>query len=48
MKDPTKGNAVDNFGPISCLPLMWKLMTRIMAESMYTFMVTENIVPEEQ
>ena len=28
-KDPDKGNAVDNYRPISCLPLMWKLMTGI-------------------
>ena len=25
-KDPKEGNAVDNHRPISCLPLMWKLM----------------------
>ena len=23
-KDPIKGNADDNYRPISCLPLMWK------------------------
>ena len=28
-KDPDKGNAVDNYRSISCLPLMWKLMTGI-------------------
>lgn len=27
-KDPTKGSAVDNYRPISCLPLMWKLRDR--------------------
>ena len=32
-KDPSKGNAVDNYRPISCLPLMWKLMTRTITES---------------
>ena len=26
-KDPGKGNAVDNYQLISCLLLMWKLMT---------------------
>ena len=26
-KDSCKGNAVDNYRLISCLPLMWKLMT---------------------
>ena len=32
LKDRSKGNAVDNFRPISCLPLMWKLMTYVVAE----------------
>ena len=47
-KDPTKGNAVDNFRPISCLPLLWKLMTGIIAESMYGFLESNNILPNEQ
>ena len=47
-KDPTKGNAVDNFRPISCLPLLWKLMTGILAESMYGFLESSNILPNEQ
>ena len=33
-KDPPKGSALDNYRPISCLPLMWKLMTRMLAEKM--------------
>ena len=48
LKDPSKGNAVDNFRPISCLPLMWKLMTGIIAESMYDYLESERILPEEQ
>lgn len=35
LKYPTKGNAVDNFKPISCLPLMLKLLTGLIAEKMY-------------
>ena len=38
VKDPTQGNGADNFRPITCLPLMWKLMTGIMAESIYGFL----------
>ena len=30
LKDPSKGYRVDNYRHISCLPLMWKLMTGIM------------------
>ena len=33
-KDPARGIAADNFRPILCLPLLWKLMTGIISESM--------------
>ena len=33
-KDPAKGSAADNYRPISCQPLIWKLMTRMLAEKM--------------
>ena len=36
-KDKTKGNAVDNYRPISCLPLMWKLLTGIISEHLHRF-----------
>ena len=38
LKDSEKGNAVDNYRPISCLPLMWKLLTGILANGMYEFL----------
>jgi len=31
-KDAVKGNAAENYRPISCLPLMWKLLTGIISE----------------
>ena len=31
-KDLKKGNAAENYCPISCLPLMWKLLTGMIAE----------------
>ena len=39
-KDPVKGNSVENISPITCLPLMWKLLTCIISvsEDMYYFM----------
>ena len=37
-KDPGKGNAVDNYRPILCLPFMWKLMIRIIANSVYEYL----------
>ena len=39
-------NNNNNFRPISCLPLMWKLMTGVIAEVMYKHL--EGILPEEQ
>ena len=31
-KDPAKGNAANNYRPIACLTLMWKLLTSILAK----------------
>ena len=37
-KDPQKGNAADNYRSITCLPLMWKLLTGVIAEEMYNYL----------
>ena len=37
-KDPPKGSAIDNFRPISRLPLMWKLLTEILAEKICSYL----------
>ena len=47
-KDPSKGNAVDNYRPMSCLPLMWKLITGTTAESIYHFLDVNDKLPVEQ
>ena len=47
-RDSAKGSAVDNYKPISCLPLMWKLMTGMLAEKMYSHLERENVLPSEQ
>ena len=47
-KDPVKGNSVEKLRPITCLPLIWKLLTGIISEDMYCFMENENLLPEEQ
>ena len=47
-KDPQKGNIVDNFRPISCLPLMWKLMTGVIADNVYKVLEESDILPTEQ
>ena len=47
-KDPQKGNRADNYRPITYLPLMWKLLTGVIAEEMYNYLEREKILPEEQ
>ena len=47
-RDPSKGNAVDNYRAISCLPLMWKLMTRTIAESISNFLDVNDKLPVKQ
>ena len=48
MKEKDKGNTVTNFRPITCLPLMWKMLTGIIAEEMYKHMAEKNLLPNEQ
>ena len=47
-KDPSKGNAVDNYRPISCLPVMWKLMTGTISNVLYDFLEDAGKLPNEQ
>ena len=47
-KDPVRGNAVDNFRPISCLPLMWKLITGIIPNSVYEYLEMYKLLPVKQ
>ena len=47
-KNPRKGNAVENYHPITCLPLLWKLLTRVIAEDIYDYLEQEELLPEEK
>ena len=47
-KDPTKGTNVSNYRPIACLPLMWKLLSGIFADRVYTHLLNNQLLPEEQ
>ena len=47
-KDPQKGIAADNYRPITCPPLIWKILTGVIAEEMYNYLEREKILPEEQ
>ena len=48
VKDPAKGNVAENSRPITCLPLMRKLMTGIIAESIHGFLAGNMVLPNEQ
>ena len=48
MKDKDKGSQVTNFRPITCLPLVWKLLTGIIAEELYGHLEKEGLFPDEQ
>ena len=43
-----KGNAAENYRPITCLPLMWKLLAGMIAEETYNYLEREKLLPEEQ
>ena len=47
-KDPKKGNVASNYRPIACLPLMWKLLTCVCSEKVYSHLADKNILPDEQ
>ena len=47
-KDKEKGKAASNYRPITCLPLVWKLLTGVIAEEVYGFLDTNLLLPEEQ
>ena len=47
-KDQSKGNVASNYRPITCLPLMWKLLTGVIADQIYAHLDQEKLLPEEQ
>ena len=47
-KDKSKGNVASNYRPITCLPLMWKLLTGVIADQIYAYLDQEKLLPEEQ
>ena len=47
-KDKSKGNVASNYRPITCLPLMWKLLTGVIADQTYAHLDQDKLLPEEQ
>ena len=48
IKEIQKGNLVSSFRPIICLPLIWKLLTGILAAELYEHLEKINSLPWEQ
>ena len=47
-KDRSKGNVASNYRPITCLPLMWKLLTGVIADQIHAHLDQDKLLPEEQ
>ena len=48
MKDKEKGRDVNNFRPITCLPMIWKLLTGVLSEERYKHLEENQLLPNEQ
>ena len=47
-KDPSKGTAPNNYRPIICLPMMWKILTAQIREEIYYSLTSCGLFPDEQ
>ena len=47
-KDSDKGTAPNNYRPIRCLPMMWKILIAQIREKIYDSLISRGIFPEEQ
>ena len=47
-KDKSKGNIASNYRPITFLPLIWKLLTGVIADQIYGHLDQQNLLSEEQ
>ena len=47
-KDPSKGTAPNNYRPIICLPMMWKILTAQIREKIYFSLTSRGLFSDEQ
>ena len=47
-KDKSKGNVASNYRPITCLPIMGKLLTGIISERLYNYLEETDTIPKQQ
>ena len=48
LKNPSKGNTPDNYRPITCLSVVWKLLTSIIYQKINFHLRSNNLFPVEQ
>ena len=46
-KDPRKGTAPNNYRPITCLPMMWKILIALIREKNYYSRTSRGLFPAE-
>ena len=46
-KDKIKDNVASNYRPVTCLPLMWKLLTGVIPDQIYAHLDQEKFLPED-
>ena len=47
-KDPNKGTTANNYRPITCLPVMWKIFMAQIRVEIYYSLTSRGLFPEEQ
>ena len=47
-KDPLKGTTPNNYRPIICLPMMWKILIAQIREKIYNSLISHRIFPDKQ
>ena len=48
MKDSKKGGVVSNYKPTACLPIMRKLLTKIIGDKIYGHLERSSLLQKEQ
>ena len=46
--DPSKRTAPQNYRPITCLPMMWKILIAQIREEIYYSLISRGVFPNEQ
>ena len=47
-KDRSKGTVAGNYRPITCLPIIWKLLTSMISDDIYQYLESNDLIGEEQ